>query len=46
MRGEARIRGYGLARLRAAAVPQPLIARMMGGNATRQFALPPLDEPA
>jgi predicted TIM-barrel fold metal-dependent hydrolase len=31
-----------LARLRAANVPEPLIARMMGGNAARQFTLEPL----
>jgi hypothetical protein len=30
-----------LARLRAANVPEPLIARMMGGNAARQFAIEP-----
>ena len=28
-----------LARLRGANVPEPLIARMMGGNAARQFAI-------
>jgi len=35
-----------LARLRDANVPEPLISRMMGGNAVRQFALAPLREPA
>ena len=35
-----------LARLRAAKVPEPLIARMMGGNAARQFAIEPRREPA
>jgi len=35
-----------LAKLRAAAVPEPLIARMMGGNAARQFAIEPFGEPA
>jgi len=34
-----------LARLRAANVPEPLIVRMMGGNAVRQFAIAPLLEP-
>ena len=34
-----------LARLRAANVPEPLIARMMGGNAARQFAIEPRREP-
>jgi predicted TIM-barrel fold metal-dependent hydrolase len=34
-----------LARLRDAGVPEPLVARMMGGNATRQFAIEPLREP-
>jgi predicted TIM-barrel fold metal-dependent hydrolase len=33
-----------LARLRAADVPEALIARMMGGNASRQFAISPLGE--
>ena len=33
-----------LARLRTANVPEPLIARMMGGNAARQFAIEPLRE--
>ena len=35
-----------LARLREANVPEPLIARMMGGNAARQFAVKPLHEVA
>jgi predicted TIM-barrel fold metal-dependent hydrolase len=35
-----------LARLRGASVPEPLIARMMGGNAARQFAIEPIREPA
>jgi predicted TIM-barrel fold metal-dependent hydrolase len=35
-----------LARLRAANVPEPLIARMMGGNATGHFAIEPRREPA
>jgi uncharacterized protein len=35
-----------LEKLRAAAVPQPLVARMMGGNAARQFAIPPVAEPS
>jgi len=35
-----------LARLREANVPEPLIARMMGGNAARQFAVEPLREPS
>jgi predicted TIM-barrel fold metal-dependent hydrolase len=35
-----------LAQLREANVPEPLIARMMGGNAVRQFAVEPLREPA
>ena len=35
-----------VARLRGANVPEPLIARMMGGNAARQFAIEPLREPA
>ena len=35
-----------LSRLRSANVPEPLIARMMGGNAARQFALQPLRETA
>ena len=35
-----------LAKLRAAAVPEPLIARLMGGNAARQFAIEPFGEPA
>jgi len=35
-----------LARLRAANVPEPLIARMMGSNAARQFAVEPLRKPA
>jgi predicted TIM-barrel fold metal-dependent hydrolase len=35
-----------LARLRGANVPEPLIARMMGGNAARQFAVELLREPA
>jgi hypothetical protein len=35
-----------LTRLRSANVPEPLIARMMGGNAARQFALQPLRETA
>jgi hypothetical protein len=35
-----------LTRLRGANVPEPLIARMMGGNAARQFAIEPLREPA
>jgi predicted TIM-barrel fold metal-dependent hydrolase len=35
-----------LAHLRGANVPEPLIARMMGGNATRQFAVEPLRKPA
>src|SRR3982750_4762805 len=30
-----------LARLRAANVPEPLISRMMGGHAARQFAVEP-----
>jgi predicted TIM-barrel fold metal-dependent hydrolase len=34
-----------LAKLRAAAVPEPLIAGMMGGNAVRQFAIPPVEGP-
>jgi hypothetical protein len=34
-----------LAHLRAANVPEPLIARMMGGNAARQFAIEPHREP-
>jgi len=34
-----------LARLREANVAEPLIARMMGGNAARQFAVDPLREP-
>jgi len=33
-----------LARLRAANVPEPLIARMMGGNAARQFTIEPRRE--
>jgi len=33
-----------LARLRGANVPEPLIARMMGGNAAQQFAVEPLRE--
>jgi hypothetical protein len=32
--------------LREANVPEPLIARMMGGNAARQFAVKPLHEVA
>jgi hypothetical protein len=35
-----------LARLREANVPEPLIARMMSGNAIRQFAVEPLRKPA
>ena len=35
-----------LARLRGANVPEPLIARMMGSNAARQFAVKPLRKPA
>jgi predicted TIM-barrel fold metal-dependent hydrolase len=35
-----------LARLREANVAEPLIARMMGGNAARQFAVETLREPA
>jgi hypothetical protein len=35
-----------LARLRDADVPGPLIARMMSGNAVRQFAVEPLRKPA
>ena len=35
-----------LARLREANVPEPLIVRMMGGNAARQFAVKPLHEVA
>ena len=35
-----------LARLRAADVPEPLIARMMGTNAAQQFAVAPLPAPA
>jgi hypothetical protein len=35
-----------LARLREADVPEPLIARMMSGNAVRQFAVEPLRKPA
>ena len=35
-----------LARLREANVPEPLIARMMGGNAVTQFAIEPFREPA
>jgi uncharacterized protein len=35
-----------LTRLRGAGVAEPLIARMMGGNAARQFAIEPLREPA
>jgi predicted TIM-barrel fold metal-dependent hydrolase len=35
-----------LSRLREANVPEPLIARMMGGNAARQFAVEPLCKPA
>ena len=34
-----------LARLREADVPDPLIARMMGANAARQFAVEPLRKP-
>ena len=34
-----------LARLRGAKVPEPLIARMMGGNAAQQFAVEPPREP-
>jgi predicted TIM-barrel fold metal-dependent hydrolase len=34
-----------LARLRGANVPEPLIARMMGGNAAQQFAVERLREP-
>jgi len=34
-----------LARLRSANVPEPLIAQMMGGNAAKQFAVCPIDEP-
>ena len=34
-----------LARLREAKVPEPLIARMMGDNAARQFTVEPLREP-
>ena len=32
--------------LRDADVPEPLVARMMGGNAARQFSVEPLREPA
>jgi predicted TIM-barrel fold metal-dependent hydrolase len=35
-----------LARLRAANVAEPLIARMVGENAARQFAIKPLRDPA
>jgi predicted TIM-barrel fold metal-dependent hydrolase len=35
-----------LARLRKANVPEVLIARMMSGNAVRQFAVEPLRKPA
>ena len=35
-----------LARLRKANVPELLIARMMSGNAVRQFAVEPLRKPA
>jgi len=35
-----------LARLHEANVPEPLIARMMGGNAARQFAVEPPGNPA
>jgi hypothetical protein len=35
-----------LARLRAADVPEALIARMMGGNAARQFAVEKARAPA
>jgi hypothetical protein len=35
-----------LARLREANVPEPLIARMMSGNAVQQFAVEPLRKPA
>jgi hypothetical protein len=35
-----------LTRLRSANVPEPLIARMMGGNAARQFAVEPRSQPA
>jgi hypothetical protein len=35
-----------IARLHAADVPEPLIVRMMGGNAAQQFAIEPLREPA
>ena len=35
-----------LARLRGANVPEPLIARMMGGNAAQQFAIEPQRVPA
>jgi predicted TIM-barrel fold metal-dependent hydrolase len=35
-----------LSRLRDANVPEPLLARMMGGNAARQFVVESLREPA
>jgi predicted TIM-barrel fold metal-dependent hydrolase len=35
-----------LASLRGAGVPEPMIARMMGGNAIRQFTVAPLREVA
>ena len=35
-----------LARLREANVPEPLIARMVSGNAVQQFAVEPLRKPA
>src|SRR3954447_4230616 len=35
-----------LSRLREANVPEPLLARMMGGNAVRQFVVESLREPA